>query len=388
MPSDARRALASDLQSRQQEIELELLLAIPDELRDPLEGADADFASAQERAISAALDYALKTLAGARDRSDSVPTPILEQAQRSARHSVGLDTVLSLYVVGRELLGAVVATESVRFGAEVGLAAQAVLGSLLQQLIPAVTRAHQSEADRLRRSRCQHRAARVRRLLEGGLVDVAPLSYDFAGWHTALIVTGGGAAHAQAALRELGRQALFVAQDDGAVWVWLRDSKPVASADIERSVRQAAVPRAAFAIGEPGFGLAGWRLSHRLAQEARRVAIAAPQVVTTYASVGVLAPWVLDRARAIAFVEVHLGPLTAMRDGGAYARETLREIFKAAYQIEAAAAALKVDRGTLRQRLARIEQQLGFALPTRQAELEIALRLEALLGLFPTPQST
>ena len=73
-----------------------------------------------------------------------------------------------------------------------------------------------------------------------------------------------------------------------------------------------------------------------------------------------------------------------MKDGGAGAREALREIFKAGHQIEAAASALKVDRGTLRTRLARIERRLGFALRSPQAELELALRLEALYEVGPS----
>jgi hypothetical protein len=383
MSSEARLELASDLQSRQPEILEELLLAIPDGLRDPLAGADADFASAQAEAISVALDYTLKTLSSVRGRSVAVPAPIVEQARRSARHSVGLDTVLSLYVVGRELLGAIIAAGSGRYGVEAGGAAQAVLGSLLQRLLPTLIRAHQSETERLRRSRQQRRAARVRRLLDGELVDTAPLGYEFDDWHTAVVITGTGAQAAQSAVEGLGRHALFVAQDDAAIWGSLGDSKPLAVAEIESFIRQAAVPQARFAIGEPAYGLAGWRLSHRLAQEARRVAILAPQVVTTYASVGVLAPWALDRPRAVAFIEVHLGPLASMRDGGTTARETLREIFKAGHQIAAAASALKVHRGTLATRLTRIEGALGFRLPTRQAELEIALRLEDLYGLSP-----
>jgi hypothetical protein len=380
MSSEARRELASDLQSRQAQIREELLLAIPESLRDPLSGTDADFAYAQGEAISAALDYALKTLAGAPGRS-AVPPPVLEQARRSARHSVGLESVVSLYIAARELLGQIVAAEAERYDSEGERAAQAVLGALLQQLVPLITRAHQKEAERLRRSREQRSAARVRRLLAGELVDVAPLDYDFGGWHTALIVTGTGVQAARSVLERLGHKALFVTQDEETVWGWLGNPKPVAATELESFVQDTAVPGTSFVIGEPARDLRGWRLTHRLAQEARRVAIIAPKPVTTYASVGVLAPWALDRPRGLAFIEVHLGKFTNERDGGASARETLRAIFTAGHQIEAAASALKVDRKTLRTRLSRIERKLGFPLRTRQAELEIALRLEALYGL-------
>ena len=317
-----------------------------------------------------------------------MPGAVLEQVRLSARHSVGLDVVISLYVAGRELLGDIVAADAERHGTDAGRAVQAVLGSLLRKLVPIIARTYHEEAERLRRSQRQRRADRIRGLLDGESVDVASLGYDFDGWHTAVIISGAEApaarsaldrAAAPSALDRLSHQALFVTQHDETVWGWLRDSKPVPAAEIERYVRRAAFQAASFAIGEPAHGLGGWRLSHRLAQEARHVALIAPQYVATYASVGVLAPWALDRPRALAFIDVHLGPLATMRDAGASARETLRAIFEAGHQVAPAASSLGVDRGTLRRRLKQIERQLGI--PLRQAELEIALRLEALYGI-------
>ena len=382
----SRRAIAEALQSRQGNVEEELLRAIPETLRDPLRGADAEFAAGQGTAIAAALDYALKTLADGPDEGVPVPSPVVDQARRSARRSVSLEDVLALYVVERELLGDIVAAEADRQGADRGRDLQVVLGSLLLQLLPVIAGAHQREVDRLRRSPRQRHLARVRGLLAGELVDVTPLGYDFDAWHTAVIITGDGADGAKSRLKQsFGRQTLCVEQDEPAVWVWLGGSRPLSAAEIEQSVAQSAMRSAAFAVGEPAFGLPGWRLTHRLAQEARRVAIMAPQRVTTYADVGVLAPWAQDRQRALAFIEVHLGRLDEMRDGGAGARESLRAIFRAGHQVRPAASALKVDRGTLSKRLMRIERRLGFSLRSRQAELEIALRLESLYGISPNP---
>ena len=384
--TSARRAVAGRLQSRQADIEQALLLAIPHALRDPLSDSDADFASAQGKAISAALDYALKTLAGAPGRSVAVPGAVLEQVRLSARHSVGLDVVISLYVAGRELLGDIVAADAERHGTDAGRAVQAVLGSLLRKLVPIIARTYHEEAERLRRSQRQRRADRIRGLLDGESVDVASLGYDFDGWHTAVIISGAEAPAARSALGRLSCQALFVTQHEETVWGWLRDSKPVAVAEIEKYVQRAAFQATSFAIGEPAHGLGGWRLSHRLAQEARRVALVAPRYVATYASVGVLAPWALDRPLALAFIDVHLGPLATMRDAGASARKTLRAIFEAGHQVAPAASSLGVDRGTLTRRLRQIERQLGIPLRTRQAELEIALRLEALYGISRDPR--
>ena len=193
---------------------LALLLAIPHALRDPLSDSDADFASAQGKAISAALDYALKTLAGAPGRSVAVPGAVLEQVRLSARHSVGLDVVISLYVAGRELLGDIVAADAERHGTDAGRAVQAVLGSLLRKLVPIIARTYHEEAERLRRSQRQRRADRIRGLLDGESVDVASLGYDFDGWHTAVIISGAEAPAARSALGRLSCQALFVTQHE------------------------------------------------------------------------------------------------------------------------------------------------------------------------------
>jgi hypothetical protein len=382
MPSESPRAIAARLRARQSAVEEEILCGIPDALRDPLGGQDAEYVVGQREAVASALEYALGALERDGERSGVAPAAVVEQVQRSARHAVSLDRVLCFYVAVRELLGDIVAAEAEHCSDEGARQVQVTLGSLLQELVPLIAAAYQSEVERLRRSPQQRRAACVRRLLKGERVDVAPLGYNFNAWHIALIVTGRGAKDALSHLaKTLDRQALPIEQDDETVWGWLGGPRPLAVADIEHFLSSASLPDASFAIGEPEFGLKGWRVTHQQAQEARRVALRAPQAVTTYADVGVLAPWALDRAHALSFVRVHLGPLNAMKDGGAGAREALREIFKAGHQIEVAASALKVDRGTLRALRARIERRLGFMLPSRQAELELALRLEVLYGI-------
>jgi hypothetical protein len=377
------QAIAERLLARQPEIEEELLSAIPEGLRDPLGGQDAEYAASQRLAVAAALDCALKALAHGPGRRVSAPAPVVEQAQRSARHAVSLDTVICLYVAGRELLGDIVAAEAENHSAE-GAHAQAMLGALLQKLVPVIAHAHQSETERLRRSPQQRRAAIVLKLLKGERVDATHVGYNFDAWHTALIATGADASTTTSHLAQgLAREALSIEHDDAAACGWLGGKRPLTAKDIERYALASGLAGVALAVGEPAFGLPGWRMTHRLAQEAHRVALLDPQPVTTYADVGVLAPWALDRAAALAFAQTHLGPLNEMRGGGAEPRRALRELFKASHQIAPAASALKVDRGTLRHRLSRIESQLGFPLASRQAELEIALRLEILYKIGP-----
>jgi DNA-binding PucR family transcriptional regulator len=382
--------VAERLRERQPEIEQELLLSIPEGLLDPLGGQDAEYAASQREAIAAALDCALSALVRDPGRESSAPAPVVAQAQRSARHAVSLETVICLYAAGRELLGDIMAAEAENHSAEEARRAQTILGALLQRLIPVIARAHRSETERLRRSPQQRRANLVRKLVKGDPVDATRIGYNFAGWHIGLIATGTSANTAASHLAKgLGRkQVLAIEHDDTAAWGWLSGTQPLYASEIEKYVLASGLADVVLAVGEPGHGLAGWRMTHRQAQEAHRVALLSYQPVTTYSDVGLLAPWALDRAAAIAFVRTHLGPLDEMKGGGADEREALREIFKASHQIAPAASALKVDRGTLRMRLSRIERQLGFPLASKQTEIEVALRLEILHGIGPIAASS
>jgi DNA-binding PucR family transcriptional regulator len=75
---------------------------------------------------------------------------------------------------------------------------------------------------------------------------------------------------------------------------------------------------------------------------------------------------------------IYLAPLAAERDGGAVARRTLRAYFAAERNISSTAAALGVDRRTVRNRLRAIEELLGRPLGEAAPDLEVALRLEQL----------
>ncbi len=205
-----------------------------------------------------------------------------------------------------------------------------------------------------------------------------------------MIISGSGTSRARSHLEGYGLgETLSIRQDETTVWAWVGGSSPVAARRLEQFANEeVALQGWTFAIGEPALGISGWRLTHRLAQEARRVALLARERVAMYADVGVLAPWALDRESGLAFIRAQLGPLDSLRDGGVDARESLRAIFGAGHQIGSAASALKIDRGTLRARLRLIEKQLGFSVQARQAELEIALRLEALYDEAREPPLT
>ncbi len=233
--------------------------------------------------------------------------------------------------------------------------------------------------ERRRRSPDERLAELVRRLLAGGAVKNTELGYELDAWHVGLIATGPGAGQVlqESALR-LGRPLLRVPGGSETVWAWLGGQRKPAIEELRRQLEPNRLTGVSLAMGEPARGTEGWRLTHRQAQAAQLVALRRPQRLTRFAEVGLLALALGDEALSKSLVEIYLAPFREERDGGVGLRMAVRAYFAADHNAKAAACALGVDRGTLRNRLRTIEERLGYPLNRCQAELEVALRLEEL----------
>jgi len=102
-------------------------------------------------------------------------------------------------------------------------------------------------------------------------------------------------------------------------------------------------------------------------------------LITTRIDVGDPAPL------ATSLSQLFLTPLTEECDGGEAAKDTLRAYYRASGNASSAAAALGVHRRTVTARLEAIEERLGRRLDTISAEIETALRLDALERQPPSP---
>jgi hypothetical protein len=291
--------------------------------------------------------------------------------------------VLRRHHAGHAKLADIIREDLEHSSLDVRRATRLVLGlqTIHARLTTAIAIEYEREARRAS-SPDERRSERVERLLAGTSLDTSGLDYDFDRfWHVCVIVAGDNSAQAASAIAvTLNRQLLPLRRGRELVWAWLGGPRAPEMPDIQRALLEAETPGMMFALGEPGRGTDGWSLTHRQAQAALRVALVAPRALTRYSDVGLIAPWLMDHGLARSFVDIYLSPLNELTDRGAIARETLRQYFKAGHQVAAAAAALTVDRSTLRKRLAVIERRLGYALRTRQAELEVALRLETIYG--------
>lgn len=306
---------------------------------------------------------------------------LLAQARLDARDGVALDTVLRRYFAGNTHFGDFVVEEAER--AEVPsaelrglLREQATLGD---RLLAAVSAEHAREAaTRPSGSARERRREIVKSLLGGELVDHSEIEYDFDGHHLALMAKGDGA---EELMREvanrLDRRLLAVQREEEAKWAgWLGGRHELGTEEALRVLREVSPPGVFVTVGEPAEGLAGWRFSHLQAKAALAIAERRREPVVRYADVAVLASILRDDLVADSLRRLYLEPLAQSRDNGKVARETLLAYFEAERNISSTAAALGVDRRTVRNRLGAIEDLLGRPLRGSMADLEIALRLD------------
>ena len=411
------------LRGRQAEIEQAIFARVSNVASDPATSrrdliGDAEYVAGLRATVTAAVDYVLSGIErGEGWGAVSIPREAAVQAHRAARNGVSLDTVMRRYMVGQALLWDYILEEAdrVKLGSEDGrvremLRAQA---SLVDRLVSDVAREHTGERERARRSREHLLLERVKALLAGedggaggrdgfvgdgvasnGVVahgGVDPeLGYDLHAEHVGVIVRGAGARELLCEVAEgLDRRLLSVACGQETVWGWLGGRRTLEMSDLKDAISERALRWRArelegtpedvrIALGEPAWGLAGWRLTHQQAQAALLVARRRPPTLTCYRDVALLACALKDRSLGRALVEIYLAPLEDGRGGGAVLRETLRAYLAAQCNVSCAAKRMKAGRGTVRKRLRAIEERLGRGLDPCPAELEVALALDEL----------
>jgi DNA-binding PucR family transcriptional regulator len=130
------------------------------------------------------------------------------------------------------------------------------------------------------------------------------------------------------------------------------------------------------AIGEPGRGIDGWRLTHYQAQEALGIAARKPEKFARYADDPLLAA-ALQHDRLARWLKGFLSPLDSRGDGPKL-RQTLRAYIDAECNATSAAPLLKISRHTVESHVRAAEELLDRPLRTCLAELDVALRLEEL----------
>ncbi len=376
---EVRKSLVGRLHERRSEIEQATLTRIRS-ISDAAESPDSEYTDGLPAVVSAALEYGIAAVERSEDRPQPIPTVLLSQARLAARHGVKLETVLRRYLAGYTLLGDFIIEESERGGPLKGNSLKRLLrvqAAVLDRLISAVSEEYAREAKARPGSAEQRLAARVKQLLAGELIDTSELAYDFEAWHLGFVASGPAAAETLSAVAEsLDRRPLLIRHDKSTVWGWLGFRRGLDQDELAALASRAFPVGVTIAIGEPGEGLAGWRLTHRQAEAALPIALRSGEAFVRYGEVALVASMLRDDLLVTSLRELYLAPLAVERDGGAVARKTLEAYFASERNVTSAAAMLGVSRQAVGRRLRTVEERIGRPLSVCAAELEAALRVE------------
>jgi PucR-like helix-turn-helix protein/diguanylate cyclase with GGDEF domain len=384
-PERARTELADRLRARRVEIEQTVLTRVYG-IAEASKSVDPAYLDGLRAAVSAGLDYGLEGIESGEEQAPPTPTTLLAQARLAARNGISLDTVLRRYFAGYALLGDFLIEEANRTGLG-GDTLKHILrdqATVFDRLLASVTDEHAREAEHRPSTADRRRAERIERLLGGELINTTELAYSFEGHHLAAIARGSRVLELT---REIGAgldcRSLIAQPDDQIAWAWFGGRRPVDPAELKAIAASQWPEAAVLAIGEPGEGLSGWRLSHHQAAAAVAVAIRGPECIVRYSDVALLAAILHDDVFAASLRRIYLDPLDQERDGGASARQTLRAYFATGRNVSSTAARLGVSRRTVTSRLHRIEEHLGRPLDSASVEINAALRLDALDAMPP-----
>ncbi|HET7444214.1 MAG TPA: helix-turn-helix domain-containing protein [Solirubrobacterales bacterium] len=372
-----RDDLASRLRARRPEIEESILTRV-NAVSDPSHVPDLEYMRGLQAAVRAAVNYGLAAIELGDDRSLPPPPQLRAQARLAARNGIGLDTVLRKYFAGQAVIADYVVAEAERSGPQAARQLKLMLraqAAVFDRLIAAVTEEHCREAENEAGLARDHRTELTKRLLAGEPVDDSRLGYPLDGNHLALVAMGPQAAEAVRAIAApLDRNLLLVREDD-AVWAWLGGRRGLDLAELEEKLPPDLPAGLDLAIGEPGEGLAGWRLSHRQARAALPFAGRSEDPFVRYSEVALLTSVLRDDLLVTSLRTMYLKPLEEERDGGTMLRETLRAYFATGRNAASTAAAMRVSRQTITNRLRTVEDKIAQPITTCATELEVALRL-------------
>ena len=187
----ARAVVAERLRERRGEIE-EAVLARSAALLEPAHVLGPEFLDGQRVAVAAAVDYGLEAIELGEERTPPVPEVFHSHARLTARSGVSVDTMLRRYFAGYTTLGDFLVREAEVCGMQ-GVALQSVMrgtAAVFDRLISTMIDEYTREADGHHGSTEERTAARVRRLLEGELLDTADFGYELDDNHLGVVAAG------------------------------------------------------------------------------------------------------------------------------------------------------------------------------------------------------
>ena len=331
------------------------------------------------------------------------PTAALEYSRRMAQRGVPMNPLVRAYRLGHELLLEFGRDEITDAGLDPRMSL-AVFERMTAQtfryvdwISQEVVVEYERERERWLDNRNSARAVRVREVLAATDVDLdaitAAIRYPMRRIHLGLVLwlpeqtaQGDELVRLEGFLRELTESLqtqgspLFVAADRVSGWGWIplnRAAADTAVADVRRFVANHD-DSPSVALGSPLPGVEGFRRSHRQAQRARNVVLAAgadAASVTAADDPGLAAAALLgnDLEEARAWVREVLGPLSSDTENDARLRETLRVFLHHGASYKAAADQLNLHFNSVKYRVQRAVERRGRSIGEDRLDVELAL---------------
>jgi hypothetical protein len=339
-----------------------------------------------------------------RDRVDA-PAAALEYARRLAQRGVPIVALVRAYRVGHGRFLERCVDELARRSDDAALTA-GVVSRMLEVSFRYIDRAseqmisaYQHERDQWLLTQTAVRAARVRSVLGREPVDIdateGALGYRLRQHHLGAVAWVTEPANGSEGLTRLERlgtvaarivgnrgRPLFVPRDEALAWIWL----PIApdlrvTRDLLAEAFDNGDDATRVAIGEPAYGLDGFRQSHSQAVRAQDLALAAmPGTrVTSFSDVGAVALLCADVDAARVWVWQTLGAMAVDDEPHARLRDTL-QVFLSTGSYTATAERLTLHKNSVLYRIRKAEEALNAPIEDRKADLELALRACQYLG--------
>ncbi|MFL5839509.1 MAG: PucR family transcriptional regulator [Thermoleophilaceae bacterium] len=346
---------------------------------------DPEFMDMARESIVANLEAVVDGLMSGRDQPAQLPPGAVEEALVAAQQRMPWTLVDRTYRIGHAVLWEHLLSEVETWdlpGSE-RVDLLRVFSHFVFQYVDHVTEGlaevHQAERDRQIRGRERRRIAWVREVLADVGGAASGDDYDLGRQHLAVIAWGAQPDRALTDLgQHLGATVLIVPGQNGSAWGWL--SAGSISPSWSRLARHLPLPAGTFlALGGPGYGADGFRLSHRQALEAARVLRLTGASLGTYDDLSLDALVLRDERAARDFMQRELGPLLDNHRRTHVLLETLRLYADSNWNAASTGARLGVHERTVGYRLATIEERLGHPLSARRDEIGVALRLQAVL---------
>jgi hypothetical protein len=346
---------------------------------------DSEYLHGLRVTSTAALDYAFLTLETGDDHSAQLPVALLAQARVAARRRVSIDIIIRRYVAGHALFRDFLAKEFTTMDSITVSDLHKVLRGQDVQfnvLLAKICEEHMDELTVTSETLNRRTIKYIEGLLDGELLDTTPLGYSLDGFHIGFIAVGPGAKSISRSIAvDFGWRLLLVDIDPQTVWAWHAGGTPPSTDTLNRLKTLQVPGRLSLAVGEPLDNRSGWIRSHHQAKAVLPIAMRHPGRVVRYADEFMLAPFLERDLHARSLQELFLAPLETRGQEKADLTDTLRAYFTSKRNISSTAAALGISRPTVTKRLRTVEDRLGRKLESISAELELALRLQALLDL-------